>query len=155
MQIPNSKDTTQYFSRYGLQISPGNLRSSRGWTVSAPDLPLDERWFPSLGALWLEWMDYAAERLRIESQVKRFMECYERSDQNERAVLLSALAKYPQTLEGPLNDMFEALPPPSTDHLPESWQSDFDQIWESRKSGFCFAARAEAALSRLPTSASD
>lgn len=123
--------------------------------MSAPDLPLDERWFPSLGALWLEWMDYAAERLRIESQVKRFVARFESSNQEERKVLVSALANYPDTSEGPLNDMFEDLPLPSTDHLPETWQSDFDQIWEGRRLGFCFAARAESALERLAISALD
>ncbi|WNH49620.1 hypothetical protein [Stenotrophomonas aracearum] len=154
MRIPSAEETAHYFLQYGLHISPADLRSSRGWKVAAPNLPLDERTFPSLGALWLEWMDYAAERLSIESKVKRFVVRFESSSPEERKNLLSALANYPDTSTGSLKEMFEDLPPPSTDHLPETWQSDFDQIWNDRRSGFCFVARAEAALDRLLISAS-
>ncbi|EKT4087298.1 hypothetical protein I5U03_01900 [Stenotrophomonas maltophilia] len=154
MRIPSAEETAQYFSRYGLQISSADLGSSRGWKVVAPNLPLDGRSFPSLGALWLEWMDYAAERLSIESKVKRFVSRFESSSPEGRKDLLTALANYPDTSTGPLEVMFEGLPQPCTDHLPETWQSDFDQIWNDRKSGFCFAARAEAALDRLLLSTS-
>ncbi|MEN5041941.1 hypothetical protein ABE424_17265 [Stenotrophomonas sp. TWI1149] len=149
MNIPRLDETKAYFLQYNLRILHETRGSRHGWLVSGADLPLDGRWFSSLGELWLEWMDYAAERLQIEKKVERFMAAYTAGDAARRAELTLALDRSSKSSSELIAEMFAGLPAPSTDQLGSDWQLAFDQVWESRDAGFCFAARVETALKKL------
>lgn len=91
---------------------------------------MDERWFASLGTLWLEWMEYAAELLYYDEHYSVFMRRFLRSNKEERERLSKIIVHHIRRERSTeIEGIFAKIKPPSTDRLPKDWRHRLRCLW--------------------------
>ncbi|KAB7632200.1 hypothetical protein [Stenotrophomonas rhizophila] len=124
MRAPSIRYTVRYFTSLGYTIEQTDPKFGLGdWKISGAGLPLDGRTFSTRVLLWVEWMDYVAERIYEDFVIKEIQTHWINANHADRVAFSAELREWGRGVLSPrLEQIVSSAPGWNTDKLPPDWK---------------------------------